>query len=95
MKLKVFGSIVPVKKLDLSKSDNDGHYNVKEQSIKIHNKLSKYEFNRILCHELVHVVCDRLGLHNAQLSCDLEEILADNIATAICENADLKWKQHK
>lgn len=37
-------------------------------------------------HELFHALCFCLGVHNCQLSHDLEEILADNLGRVMKEN---------
>lgn len=50
MYLKVFGKNIPVKKIDLSKADNDAHYDLKSQSINVHKKLKGDELDRILVH---------------------------------------------
>ena len=93
MILQVFGWKIKV--TNSTQINNMGEYSYKDKEIKIHSKYKGKQRDIILCHELVHCVVHRLGLNNAELSHDLEEILADNIATAINENADLKWKRHR
>lgn len=95
MYLKIFGWKIKV--TNSTQIDNVGEYSYKERSIKINPKYNKTKKEKdiTLVHELVHCVVHRLGLHNASLSHDLEEILADNISVAINENANITWKKHK
>lgn len=96
MKLKVFGSSINVKiQNKLNEQDMLGKYDPKKKEITICKSLNGSEKNQVILHELFHCVVDVLGLYNAQISHDLEEILADNIAKAISDNADIRWKKHK
>lgn len=95
MHFNVFGKKIPVTKIDLTKELADGQYHPKTQSITIDKRIKGDELIGVYIHELVHAMCDRIGLHNAQLSHDLEEIIADNIATVMLENFEIKCKRLK
>lgn len=93
MKLKVFGWDINV--IRDSKLESMGEYSFREKQIKITTKIKGKEKDITILHELFHATCHRLGLDNANFSHDLEEIIADNFAVVITENADIKWKRHK
>lgn len=44
------------------------------KTVFINNRLSEYMFDKVLCHELVHVYCFEYDIH---LPIDTEEIIAD------------------
>ena len=97
MKFNVFGKIVTLKEVKNLSSDRGiyGEYNPKSSVIIISKEL-KGDIRKITeLHEFFHSCINRLGLHNAQLSSDLEEILVDGLATALVENASIKWKKTK
>jgi len=48
------------------------------------------DIHHTLLHEIGHAIFHRLGLHNCQLSSDLEEIIVDGYATALNELYDFK-----
>lgn len=94
MKLKVFGDSINVKiQNKLNEQGILGKYDAKKKEITICKSLKSAEKDHVILHELTHCVIDILGLYNAQLSHDLEEILADNIAKAISDNFRLQWKR--
>jgi hypothetical protein len=96
MKLKVFGESIPVKVIKNLKDQGIlGKYDSKNKEISICSSTKASDKDQVLLHELTHCVIDVLGLYNAQLSHDLEEILADNISKAITDNFRLTWKSRK
>ena len=95
MKLNVFGMIVKVKRVK-NLSDKEGvcgDYSHKSKVIRVDKDLKGKELIVTELHEFIHSVMDRLGVGNAQLSHDLEEIICDGVATALAENTDIKWKK--
>jgi Zn-dependent peptidase ImmA (M78 family) len=97
MKLDIFGKKVKLKYIkDLStKKGVYGEYNPEKSTIVISKEL-KGDLKKITeIHEFAHAVFNRLGLHNASFSTDIEEIICDGLATALIENAEIKWKKEK
>lgn len=43
-------------------------------------------------HELVHAMCDRIGLRQTGLQLEIEEIICEGVATVITEAFDIKIK---
>lgn len=94
MRLKIFGSIIRVlKKKDMSQQGLRGLYMPKEKLILVDSELLDDDFMQCLVHELVHSVIYRTGIDQAQISAGVEEIICENIATAIIENFTLKAKK--
>lgn len=93
MKFKVFGKEIQV--INKKEDGECGSYSYKTEKITIDPNIKGKEKNITLCHELFHAMCHRLGIHNTSLHPDIEEILADNFAVLLNENADIKWKRHK
>jgi len=60
------------------------------KSLLIDDKGNKKYVSITLIHELFHAYVSRCGLNNANISCELEEIIADQFATVLCENFDFK-----
>lgn len=50
-----------------------------------------YEMTVALGHELGHACIYRLGLHNTNLSHDIEEVIVDGIGVALAENFDIDF----
>lgn len=94
MELVIFGQNIKVSyKKNLINNGVAGSYNTSTKEIEIDKSLKGKEFNQVLLHELIHAVFDRLGLINTNVSHELEEIICDNVATAISENAKLVWNK--
>ena len=93
MKFDVFGKVIKV--VEKKEEGNCGSFCPKTGIINIDPELTKKEKDITLCHELFHAMCYRLGFHNTNISHDVEELLADNFAILLSENADIKWKNRK
>lgn len=82
--LKIFGKTVKVKMDDLSQYNLAGQYSYETDEITIDNKCpDKFQ---CLGHEMVHAVWHRLGMNQTTISLDIQEMLAEGIATALYEN---------
>ena len=88
----IFVTFKPVV-LDSSGNEVSGSYCRKEKKIEISLEANKYkkDISEAFLHEFIHSVIHRLGLYNAELSHDLEEILCDTIAVALSENFDFEF----
>lgn len=93
----VLGSFVEVKKVKNLLNDKFiyGRYNSIERTIQIDASLKGMQKDHVLIHELIHATLHRIGFENTGLLPELEELIADNIARTITENAKIKWIQHK
>lgn len=95
MKLKIFGhtyKVVKQKKM----VDNGGVRGLcipEKQLILIDADLVGQEYIQTLVHEVVHAILSRTGIEQAKLSEGVEEIICENIATAITENFKLTYKK--
>lgn len=97
MQFDVFGKkikIIKVKKL-MEQKLACGIYNPRHKTIEVDTALKGDDLLHTYLHEIIHATVDRLGLHNAQLSHDLEEILAENIPMVLIENFNIKVKCKK
>ena len=97
MHFTVFGKKIEVKKVSklMETRSATGVYNLREKSITVDSRLKGDELMHTYMHELIHAMVDRIGLHNCDLSHDLEEILADNILEMLLENFDIRCKKKK
>jgi Zn-dependent peptidase ImmA (M78 family) len=96
MQFNVYGQKIIVKKIkNLRSTGAYGTYNPKTKQIEIDASLKGELLVHTLLHELIHALCDRLGYHNAMLSHDLEELIADNIPSMLLENFTVKRKCNK
>ena len=93
--LKIFGEIFKVKVLKMEEG-LAGLCSSRTKEIFIsNNNQTKSEALHTLIHEVGHAVCSRTGVRQANFPADLEEILVENIATAITENFNLSLKGSK
>lgn len=81
----VFGRKIKIRYADLTQQGLCGCYMHQESIIYINNKLSKADQLSTLIHELGHCMVATLGLSQAQLSMDLEEILVENFANLMTD----------
>jgi hypothetical protein len=97
MKLNVFGMQVNITRTKNLAKDQEatGKWLPTKKTIQLDSDIQGEDYYCALLHETIHAVASRLGWHNAELSHDLEEIIADNIATCIVENFDIKLKSGK
>lgn len=99
MTLNIFGKKVRVlKKTQLAQdADSDmelaGYYDPVNSVIAVHEKLVGDAFFHTLVHEIAHAVMHRTGVMQSRISPDIQEVLCENIATAITENFDLRAKK--
>jgi len=92
--IDVFGKKVPIKTVK-HLEDEEGHelegcFYAKEFKIDI-----VVCSHQTLLHELCHALFERVGLNQANLSPELNELLSENIATFITETYDLRFKRKK
>ena len=94
MKLNIFGQIIRVlKRRDMIASSGcRGMYRPDEKLIEIDESQVGYEYWHTLVHEIVHSVIYRTGIDQARLDPGVEEILCENVSTAINENFKLTKK---
>jgi Zn-dependent peptidase ImmA (M78 family) len=92
MKLSIFGKKVVVKKRRglASVEGFDGLFFPANDLIVLDADLKGKQLNHVLIHEMIHCVINRTGILQAGLSEGLEEVLCENIATALVENFTLK-----
>lgn len=97
MKIDVLGSKVTVKRIKKLSSDtgNCGEYIFDKKIIHIDKDLKGKSNIHTLMHEMIHALCDKIGLENTSLSRDVEEILSDKIPEMFLENFDIKLKCKK
>lgn len=89
--MDVFGHRYRIKlQKDLIENGLHGFCDKRKKIIVLDSKLNA-ETIHTLVHELIHAVCGRTGLSQA-ISGETEEIIAENIASVICENFELKFK---
>ena len=96
MYLNVFGKKIHVVVKDLTDYQLDGYFDPNDYSIAIDPKAD--DPLQSLCHELFHSVWFRTGIIQTKIPMEVQEIIIENIATALVENIDdiLKWnKAHK
>lgn len=84
--LKVLGKRIKVVFRDMTEENVCGHYLYAKGLIEINNTLDLETQQITLLHELIHAVFDRSGVHSANVSHDIEEIIADQISKVILEN---------
>ena len=91
--LNVFGKKVEVKVLKgLREQGVEGLFIPAKWSILVNLEQSKEDAVKTLLHELTHAMIHRTGI-NQSLSHDLEEVIAENVSTVICENFNLVLKK--
>ncbi|MBX3018011.1 MAG: hypothetical protein KF767_08985 [Bdellovibrionaceae bacterium] len=92
MKLKIFGVSMQVKRRKhlRTKEEAMGIYYPGQNLIHIDADLKGEEYDQCVLHEAVHALLDRLHISPA-IDEDVEEIIADSVATMITEN----WKLSK
>lgn len=92
--LNIFGRKTPVKVVNNLAKDHSLHglFSKEKNQILIAEDQSKEEAVHTLVHEILHAMSHRGGLSQA-LSHDIEEVLAEQIATVICENFTLSLKK--
>jgi hypothetical protein len=86
MKLTVFGHTYQVK---IQKIDDAAFVDYDSKTITIN---PDEDFISCLLHEGFHAVLRRTGIHQAQLSDDLEEIIVENFAIFLVENFKIQLK---
>lgn len=84
--LKILGKKIKVVFRDMTEENVCGHYLYAKGLIEINNTLPILTQQVTLLHEIVHAVFDRAGIHNANVSHDIEEVIADQVSKVILEN---------
>lgn len=69
-----------------------GLYYDKEGLIEINTDMDESKTNISILHEVLHSIFFRSGLDQTNIGHDLQEIICDQFAKAICENFTLKRK---
>ncbi len=87
--LKVLGKKIKVVFRDMTEENVCGHYLYAQKLIEINSALDPITQQVTLLHELVHAVFDRAGIHSANISHDIEEIICDQVSKVILENFKL------
>lgn len=95
MKFNVYGRDIEVKKVPklIMTKGVAASYCLKTKSIEIDSALKGEDMIHAYIHELIHALCDRIGLINCDFSHDLEELLADNVPAMLLENFEIKCKR--
>lgn len=96
MKLKVFGEEIRVlKEKGLLEKGMRAYYIPDKKMISIDATLVGKDYFSSLVHELVHVVWRRTGLDQTQIPMQVEEIICENVAIAMIENFEIRFKSKK
>lgn len=88
----VLGKKVKVIFRDMTEENVCGHFIHSEDLIEINNQVIPELQEITIMHELIHSVFARAGIHNAKISADIEEIIADQVSKVILENFKLVKK---
>ena len=90
MNFEVFGKKYKVmKEKDL---DSDGAFYPDTKTIKVKTCIKGRNLTHTYLHEIFHAFVDRLNLESANLSPDLEEMIADNFPEVLLDNFEIKIK---
>lgn len=87
--LKILGKRIKVVFRDMTEENVCGHYLYAQNLIEINNQLDAVTQQVTLLHELIHAVFHRAGIHNANVSHDVEEIICDQVSKVVLENFKL------
>ena len=87
--LKILGKKIKIVFRDMTEENVCGHYLYNKNMIEINNTLDVATQQITLLHELIHAVFHRAGIHNANVSHDIEEVIADQVSKVILENFKL------
>lgn len=92
--LKVFGSIVPVYKLEnlLSAEGMYGFYDPEGKYIAVDHGLNGHMLEHTIIHEMMHAIFDRLHI-DAQMERTFTEVLVENVSACVLENFEVKQKK--
>lgn len=90
----IFGKKIRVKRIkDLAKNHGlAGYFDPHKNIIAIDSELKGNAYMQTMLHECIHATLDRVGVTQTRVSHDAHEMIAENIATAIVENFNLKKK---
>ena len=91
MNVNIFGKTYRVQ-ITKQRPSGVADVNYKDRLIRIQETKDRQYFDECLVHEMGHATVERLGIHNAKLSSDLEEIICDAFAKVITENFRLVRK---
>lgn len=92
--LKIFGHTIRILKKDslIDSTGNAAIYIPDDKKILIDSKQRGEDLDQTILHELVHCVFSRLGMEQVRIPAEVEELLAENIATCVVENFKIKLK---
>lgn len=88
--ITIFGQKVQIKYVDMSECDYDGLFNGETQTIYIAKTLKGKNLQKVLVHEMIHAVLDRIGAHQLSISRDAEEIICEQLSVFLVEQFNLK-----
>lgn len=90
----IFGKKTPVKVIKNLIKDHGVHglFSKEKNNILIAEDQSKEDATQTLIHEITHSVFSRAGV-NQSISHEIEEVIAEQIATVITENFTLSLKK--
>lgn len=91
--INVFGMRIKVVYDHIRSIRTAGLWLTEKKVILIDSGLSKDYQDQVLVHEIGHAVFSRVGIEQAKIHKDVEDIIVDNIATAITENFHLVPKK--
>ena len=99
--LNILGKDIPILFKDAVSSEDGSIYRgvflvdkYNEPTIEVSKSANmvKKQIEQTLLHEALHAVLWRIGIHNTNLSREIEEIIVDNIATFLVENWSFSLK---
>jgi len=93
-KLRIFGQDITVQmsKDLISKEDACGMADYAKKIIRLDKSLQGEDRTQTLLHEVFHIVLARVGLNQTSLPHDLEELIVENLATAVVELFDIQLR---
>lgn len=95
MILDIFGAKYKVIRPKKMAAEQIGLCDNENKTISVRRDLNGDEYTKVLVHEIVHAVINRVSIDQGKLSHDLEEILCGVLSTALVENFMLKGKSEK
>lgn len=92
-RIEIFGNKVKIKYVDMSHLGLYGCFNAETGEILIDKSLKGHKYTSTLLHEIFHAVCHYGGTRQANLSHDLEEILAEQVSQVLDKTFKFDFKK--
>lgn len=73
-------------------SENTGWTDTTEKVIAIATDQSKKAIKQVLIHEMIHACFAEVGVHSAQLPRELEEVIAESLASMFTKHFNIRLK---